>query len=576
MQSNRYVIIAIIGVIVIAASFVYINKPNNVDNQDSDEDSQTQELGPEEPETEPTPAGTQSRVKTIIQGYLSETIPQVSKTETENIETIVNDYPVALQTSEAITVQATEGEEIEYTLKIKTQDWVYAVNGVENTLIGGFVDGQEDKLDLGLYSFLKAAALNIDEPEHLSNVAFHLNNKGDYQNAETILQYALTINENYYPALSNLAYAYAGQRDYTNAILAQLKVVSLRPEPWYLLRLADYYEKAGLTEASEAVLNALEGSQEESFTPFPPNIILSSSGEAVMDEIEKLEESLNARLIAISDSKALPLYAVMDKLLNDWAEIVVYALYECPMNVASSGGDAYAICVNCYVPGANEAFNLVSTARANVLPAITSFESEAFIELEKHTRQAIAIVEDADLDETEQKVLLDEIHRRFTIEYTIEIIGPRKRVESIWAGIQSDYRAAFAEGCGDIPVEIPELEEVNYECEILPVLCKKWKVWFIVGSVSYDPKTRDFEVSLGQGLEAKYRYNFARDISSVGVGYGINFAKVIQTGGTLYFNPTDGVQGELSAEFSPPVPMFIPDTDTSVSTSKPLFSSLMN
>jgi hypothetical protein len=128
----------------------------------------------------------------------------------------------------------------------------------------------------------------------------------------------------------------------------------------------------------------------------------------------------------------------------------------------------------------------------------------------------------------------------------------------------------------NISTEIPTIEEVNWECETLPALCKKWKVWFLVGSMSYDPETRDFDLSFGQGVAVKYKYNFARDVSSVGVGYGINLDKVIEAGGTLYFNPTDGVQGELSAEFSSPVPMLIVDMPTSVETSKPLFGSFVN
>ena len=571
MQSNRNIfIVIIIGVMIIAASILYVNRPSNIDVQDQDGSAPTDD------KPEPTPESAKSKVKKIIKEYLSEIGSQIPEAETENIEIAVKDYQIELQpASEAITVLAKVEEEIEYTLDIKTRDWAYAAFGIENTLIGGLVDEQEAKLDLGLYSFLQAAALNLDEPEHLSNVAFHLNNKGDYENAKTILRYALTIDESYFPALSNLAYAYAGQGDYTKAILEQLKVVSLRPEKWYLLRLADYYEKAGLPEASEVILSAIEGSQTESIPSLHPSITLSSNGEAVMDEVEKLDESLYAKCQAIIDSKRPPLLDLINKLMNEWVVIAERGLYECPMNVFSSGGDSHDVCVKCYVPAANEAFNLVSTARANALPLIHSFESEAFKELEKYTRQAVEIVEDADLDESERESLLKEVHRRFTVEYTIRIMGPRQSVQSTCAQIQSEYSAAMAEGCGDVSMEIPKLDEEDWECKNFPTLCKKWKFWFIIGSISYDPKG-DFELSLGQGLAFKYKYNFARDISNIGVGYGINLDKIILAGATLYFNPTEGVQGELSAGFAPPLPMLIVDLPTSVKTSKPLFGSFMN
>lgn len=583
MQTNRNIFIAIIiGVVIIGAAIIFLNRPSDIDVQDNDKGTQTveePELGSEpEPEPEPTPTNTKSKIKILVEEYLSETSSQVSKADKENIEATIKDYPVELQpASETITVLATEEEEIEYTLDIKTQDWAYAAIGIENTFLGGLVDGQEGKLDLGLYCFLQAAALNLDEPEHLSNVAFHLNNKGDYENAKMLLQFALSINDSYYPALSNLAYAYAGQGNYTYAILEQLKVVSLRPEKYYFQRLSEYYEKAGLPEASEAVINAIEGSDDFVVAPYPTIIQnLSPNGLSVLEEIERLDEGLYEKISAISDSKMPPLLELLDKILNDWANLLQWALWECPAEVAFAGGDAYAICTQCYIPGAQEAFDLLSTFHKAVQASLPSFEAEAFNELEIYTRQAIEIVEDADLDESEREALLKEVHRRFTIEYTISIMAPRKDVQRVWVGFQAEYQAAMAEGCGDVSIDLPELEEANYECEILPALCKKWKFWFIFGSISYDPETRNFDLSLGQGFAVKYRYNFARDVSDVGVGYGINLDKIIQLGATIYFNPTDGVQGELSTEFSPPFPMLIEDMTTGVASSKPLFGSLMN
>jgi tetratricopeptide (TPR) repeat protein len=581
MQSNRYVLIAIIlGIVLVSTSYLYINR-SSIDNQDKDDiDTQTPGLTLEtEPEQKPEliPVNLQSTVETLVQDYLSALNTQVHQEEKEYIETTVKDYPIKnLPSSEAVTVLASEDEEIDYTVDIKTRDWAYAALGVENTLIGGLVDGQEEKLELGLYSFLQAVALNLNEPEHLSNVAFHLNNNGEYIQAESFLQYALTLDESYFPAISNLAYAYAGQGNYTEAILQQVKVVSLRPEKFYLLRLADLYMKAGLHEASEAVTNAIEGSEIVVTPPSPHILTLSPDGESVMDEIDILDERLYAKLEALIESKRLPLYDLMEVLFNDWADLLAKALFECPMEVASSGGDAQDICVRCYIPAAEEAFSLISSFRGAVVPAIHSFESEAFIELEKHTREAVETVNVADLEESDREEILKEIHRRFTIEYTLLIMGSRQRLSSTWTQIQAEYEAAFAEGCGDVSVDIPEFEEVNYECEILPALCKKWNFWLVVGSIGYDPNTREFDFSIGQGLAFKYKYNFARDVSNVGVGYGINLDKVVQAGATIYFNPTDGVQGELSAEFTPPIPMLVFDAPTGVKTSKPLFGSLMN
>lgn len=496
-----------------------------------------------------------STVEKVIQEYLGQTAAQVSSDETKELELAVTDYKLEPPSGlEPVLVPSpASGGELEFKPVINTRDWAYAAKGIEYTFLGGLVDGQEDKLDMGLYSFLQAAALNPDEPEHLSNVAFHLNNKGDYDQSFIILSYALSINEDYVPARSNLAYAYAGQGDYTKAVLEQLRVVSLRPEKWYLQRLAEYYEGAGMPEAAKAINDALEGSQEPAMPSFPPVLTLSSKGENVLEEIERLEEELTEEEQRISDSKASPLEEILDGFLAEWANIVETTFTTCPWDVAMGGGDAYAICVSCYVPGAQKTNSLVSSFYQDVMPAVHSFESDAFRALEKYTRQAVSTVEGADLDESEKQKLLKAVHRRFTVEHTKRILGPRSTVKRTWNQWQAEYRAGMAEGCGEAPVgDIKVMEEEDAMCRIFPIACQKWSIWFVIGEMSYDP-AGTFDISFGQGLSLKYRYNFAKDITSLGVGLGVNLDHVIGAGGTLFFNPTEGVTTDLKVDFSPPV-----------------------
>ena len=101
MQSNRYVLIAIIiGVLLLSASFIYIKRPS-IDSQDN-EGTQTPDQEPDtepEPEQEPTPTTSRSTVNSFVQGYLIEVSSQISNEETETIETAVKDYPCLLYTS---------------------------------------------------------------------------------------------------------------------------------------------------------------------------------------------------------------------------------------------------------------------------------------------------------------------------------------------------------------------------------------------------------------------------------------------------------------------------------------------
>ena len=582
MQPNRnLLVLIIIGAIIVAASVFYLKTPPNTEIQDSDEDTQKPESEPEsKTETEPesefepehTPTSLKSTVEIIVQEYLRELGAQISQVAKEDIETTVMDYPVKLRpASEAITLIVEEGEEINITLDIKTRDWAYAALGLENTLTGGLVDGQENKLDYGFYCFLQAAALNLDEPEHLSNLAFHLNNNGDYKNAEILLQYALTLDENYYPALSNLAYAYAGQGDIKKAILQQLKVVSLRPEKLHYLRLADYYEKAGFTEASEAVKNAVEGDQEEITISTPHTLTLSSNARDILYEIDALEFNMSRKFKEIHDNKFQVICDKLGKLNNDTiTPLWEWAFFECPMDLPE-GGD---VCTQCYNPATEEAFNLISALISGQSPAlIHAFESEAFKELENYTRQAIEIVEEADLDESERETLLNEIYRRFTVEQAIHIMYYR----SIWRSECDDllfpYLLMFIGfQCEESPIENFELKELNPDID--PIFGKKWTIWFVIGSISNDPEG-NFEISLGQIFSGSWRYNYARGVSSVGVGVGLNLGKVWKLGVSMYFNPTDGVQPELSGGLSSPIPMYIPDVPFSI-TSKPRIGSLMN
>ena len=99
MQSNRYVLIAIIlGAVIVSASFFYINRPS-IDNQDNDEGTPSPGQEPEtmpEQRPEPIPMSMRSTVETLVQDYLSEISSKVQPSEKENIEITVKDYPIEL------------------------------------------------------------------------------------------------------------------------------------------------------------------------------------------------------------------------------------------------------------------------------------------------------------------------------------------------------------------------------------------------------------------------------------------------------------------------------------------------
>jgi len=141
-----------------------------------------------------------------------------------------------------------EGIEIE--TRPTRRDWYYALTGVLLTHAGLTEGGERGRqiLDAALWSLIQAAELN-SEAEHYSNIGFHLNLRGEVEQARDILVFARTLTPNQADTDNNLAFSYAAMGKKDEALALQQSAARLDPRSGHIrTRLG---ELLGLDEATK-------------------------------------------------------------------------------------------------------------------------------------------------------------------------------------------------------------------------------------------------------------------------------------------------------------------------------------
>ncbi len=153
---------------------------------------------------------------------------------------------------------------------IRSRDWALARVGLAYTLAGAMGEGKAALFDLGYWCFLEAALIAPDEPQHLVNVAFHLNERDRFEAALVVLARALELDADLPGALSNQAYAQAGNGDYDAAIRSLLSELADGIAPVYAReRLARYLDLAGFPEAAQSYRDTLAQGY---YVPYEPPV----------------------------------------------------------------------------------------------------------------------------------------------------------------------------------------------------------------------------------------------------------------------------------------------------------------
>lgn len=496
----------------------------------------------------PFPAVSQEDVVAILTSWRDQIRPTIPGAERQKVEQYIAGFPLdAPAGTEPIDMVLIDGSVQQLEPRVGRRDWAYAVQGVGYTTVGGIIQGRAWMLDVGFWCFLEAALLQPNESEHLGNVGFHLNDRGAYLDARAVLLYARSLDGHYVPARNNLAHALNRLGEHDAAVSEALRVIALQPaEPSYHERLARYYEDAGKTDAAQAIRTALAGL--DALPPIPPfavPVALSPAGEHIRDQIENLSGQMYQRGSDIADKYQQELEKPLNEWITEWLEITEEALFICPMRVGMAGGDAYAICLNCYLPAAPEAMALGATAYDKTITAVAQFETEAYAALADINYQAWQLVLGAPIAQWERDILLDEAHQEIFLTHYPIIGGPRQRANWRWRLTVSEYQAAMAEGCGDAPVgDLTVVEQQSATCQVMPFMCREWRVYFIIGDLGFHPDGT-VSLSLGQGVSGKLEYNFETGHMGIGAGYGFNLGPIAKAEAMVIYRSQTGLAGDV-------------------------------
>jgi len=271
---------------------------------------------------------------------------------------------------------------------------------------------------------------------------------------------------------------------------------------------------------------------------------LSATGESIRSKIEDLSEEMYQRGQEIIDQYDPELEASAIAFFEQWAMIAQEMLYDCPFAVGQRGGKPYDICVECYIPGGEQAFGAGLGFYTSVLLIVSGFENEAYLALSEITWKGLNLVWNAMLSQNEKQILLGEVHDKIFVEHVANICGPRTMINFYWNNLVDEYEAAMAEGCGDAPVEISEPEIEDTTCTQQPALCRNKTVFnFFLVKLTRQPDGT-YALSFGaSGTKFTLEYNFATGHAGFGVGLGINLGKPLNASASLMFRSKTGVSG---------------------------------
>ncbi len=509
-------------------------------------------------ETTETP--TANEVLELLENYRDQVKPKLDPVVVSEVETYAAGFPLETPDGiEPVTITASENESLDVTPTINRRDWAFAERGIGYTFTGGLQQGQQQQLDTGFWCFIEAALLKTDEAEHLANVGFHLNNRGKWKDAEKVLLYALSLDSTSATALNNLAFTHASQGNFTTAATFQLQATHLWPGEQSLVKqLANYYNLAGAGDAANALNEALGTS---SGTPSSSYELPDNLSPRALDMVETLDElssdmgqelnDLEIKYEKDEEVASTTYYSSLDILSQNYGFCIFDMIEQYPGNVPEF---VYIQCINCDIPNIHATFHVQFEMYQTMAIIWSGFEEEATGLLQYSLNTAQENITQAKLSTSERYALELYAHNRLFADNANQIWGRVADIKRSWQEDLLSYRKTIQDGCGEAPVgELSHVKERDIACEMFPFFCKKWAIWFGIGSFSWDPNGL-CELTLGQGVQAKLGYNFGTDSVSIGAGYGFNVAG-ISAGASVRFTTKKGLEGVV--EIEPAVPILI-------------------
>ncbi|MFB6317280.1 tetratricopeptide repeat protein [Saccharicrinis sp. FJH54] len=471
----------------------------------------------------------------ILSKYSESLELELSGSDIETIQTYTNQYPLsATGGNPDIVVNLDKSMGTDLMPAIHQRDWAYAYLGLQYTLVGGLVSGKEDYLDKGLWCFIQAALLNPDEAEHLTNIAFHLNMKDEYQDAKVLLIKAKSLipDDSVIVMLSNnLAYSYAYLNDYSGAIFEINSALSVWPSNDFLLDKYKLYAK-GLANNSNVpsapmTCNEINPDIEDYYVEIDISK-LSENGQSFYAEV--LLESFLTYVFEIS---YVPI-AYLPNSLNDDIDLLPELgqlqnkRLECLKNTTSPQ-DA---CENCETPYEQGMHILAVNLCNEVINSTYYYHSRCLKLIESNKYHIMALISgNSDITNNDKQLLYQYTENYFLYEISkIWYISTGNLCEA--KDFELEYRPHL--DCYAFVFPEPELPFGG-----------NLSIWFGIGSFTIDANNGNIELQLGQGWQGSFAWNFKTNTPTIGVGYGLNLDKIIEPGAFIRYTPGKGMVASI-------------------------------
>ncbi len=505
------------------------------------------------PTAQPPSEVSRDAVTDVLTKWRNRIYPTLGDTERQEIETFAAAFPLAAPAgTEPIIIESSDDEPPQLTPVINRRDWAYALRGAAHTLAGGFVKDQADLLDVGFWCFLEAALLQTDEPEHLTNVAFHLNEREEYADARTVLLYARSLEDTYAPTRNNLAFTYAGQGDYGVAIDQQLDAVMLQPDTsLYIEGLAAYYDHAGMESEAQiaralledgATLPSVPGSTQPGDLSLPASHVLLELVDLSLDMLSEMA------MFERDSATELRINALDEEYLGGVADREHRCIIE--ITYEEEVADPLVECKKCWFPAA--------AARWNLRLAIYQLEKNlAFAHIAhlfrvraEYLPRGMEVIERAGLGEADRRTLADYWDNNGLATARDIAAGILQDLEAMWAWVEHDRIVMSQLPCVGVG-GIPFVKEEDPICKGFIgnyLFCTHWELSLGFIGFEFDPDKETVQLTLGQGLQGSFEYNFKKGLARIGVGIGVNYDKLIRAGATVKYSPSSGFDASMDVK----------------------------
>jgi tetratricopeptide (TPR) repeat protein len=491
---------------------------------------------------------TDAEIRAILEKWRGKIKPTLNQAHVQaaekNAATLPVDAPVGIP---PLTYEDSEdGSNVNITPKPNRRDWAYALDGFMYTFLGGNCEGHEEKLDLGFWCFLEAALLHM-LPEHLASVAFHLNERGEYDDALSILIYARSLNPFSPTIQNNLAYALSMKGDHKGAYDEMSKAVYLKPDSErFKKKLKFYADKAGI--------NAKPQEPKSPAVP-PPSQAYMDVMTSVMGAIREFNSEFMYRRWnevfrnCFFSSNPLSASSRDFQRLNDADTLGEQCCKDCypePGIIPDNIDECICACniQRCqtryasgitYFAEINPVFEKWATDSLNALDLLVEEMGNLVIQNKNSLNpdeidKIEALISDSYLNAQET---IRDYHKDYILD-TISQLDQRFQAlketrEDCGKAISAQQPVNHADLFGKRP---PKLRRV-------PDSSKVWHIWFLVGDLKlYPDDTAKLSIGLKGVASAKLKYNFRTGDHGAGVGVGLNIGKALGPVGESIFKNT--------------------------------------